>query len=75
MVGAEERVEAKVLGGLRHAEQGVVGGPLLGLGEDAKIHVSILHAATPLGRTGPPAPDGPGRVNSVNAAVAVTPGQ
>jgi hypothetical protein len=43
MVGTEEGVEAEVLGGLGDGEQSVVGGPLLGLGEDAKIHA--LHPA------------------------------
>ncbi len=59
VVGPEERVEAKVLGGLRHGEQGVVGGPLLGLGEDAKIHTSILHGrvvVNPVGPSGPAPP-------------------
>jgi hypothetical protein len=44
VVGTEEGVEAQVLGGLGDGEQGVVGGPLLGLGEDSKVHTSILHA-------------------------------
>jgi hypothetical protein len=45
VVGAEEGVEAEVLGGLGDGEQSVVGGPLLGLGEDAEIHA--LHPAPP----------------------------
>ncbi|GAA4089959.1 hypothetical protein GCM10022284_27920 [Streptomyces hundungensis] len=46
MVGAEEGVEAEVFGGLGDGEEGVVAGALLGLGEDAKIHASILHRRT-----------------------------
>ncbi|CAM5274284.1 hypothetical protein SHIRM173S_02957 [Streptomyces hirsutus] len=46
VVGAEEGVEAEVLGGLGDGEQGVVGGPLLGLGEDPEIHSPILPART-----------------------------
>ena len=38
VVGAEERVEAELLRGLRHAQQVVVARALLGLGEDAQLH-------------------------------------
>ena len=38
VVGAEEGVEAAVLGGPRHPEQVVVARPLLGLGEDPEVH-------------------------------------
>ncbi|GAA1345330.1 hypothetical protein GCM10009660_36110 [Catellatospora bangladeshensis] len=44
MVGPEERAVARVLGGARDAQQVVVGGPLLGLGEDAKVHGDKLIA-------------------------------
>ena len=53
VVGAEEGVEAEVLGGLGDGEQGVVARPLLGLGEDAKIHASILHARPSVNAIGP----------------------
>jgi hypothetical protein len=43
MVRTEEGVEAQLLRGLGDLEERVVGGPLLGLGEDAKIHTPILH--------------------------------
>ena len=38
MVGAEERVEARLLGRRATREQVVVGRPLLGLGEDPQVH-------------------------------------
>ena len=37
MVAAEERSEAELLGALRDGEEVVVGGALLGLGEDAEL--------------------------------------
>ena len=43
VVGAEEGVEAEVLGGLGDGELVVVGGALLGLDEDAQIHVLHPH--------------------------------
>src|SRR5699024_9758442 len=36
--GAEERGEAQLLAALGHGEDVVVGGALLGFGEDAKVH-------------------------------------
>lgn len=51
--GSEERVEAEVLGGLGHGEEGVVARALLGLGEDAEIHGSILHSGVQDGAIGP----------------------
>ena len=38
VVGAEEGVEAELLGAPGDGEQVVVGGALLGLGEDAELH-------------------------------------
>ncbi len=69
VVGAEEGVEAEVLGGLGDGEEGVVARALLGLGEDAEIHVSILHAGVRCGLTGPCDLRGtavPGRVKFVH---------
>lgn len=59
VVGAKEGVEAEVLGGLGHGEQGVVAGPLLGLGEDSKIHAAILHGRIPVNARVPPVPPRP----------------
>ena len=38
VIGAEERVEPQLLGELGHAQELVVGGALLGLGEDPQPH-------------------------------------
>ena len=38
VVGSEERAEAQLLGGAGDGEEVVVGGALLGLGEDAQFH-------------------------------------
>ena len=38
VVGPEEGVEARLLGDVRHREELVVGGALLGLGEDPQLH-------------------------------------
>jgi len=46
VVGAEEGVEAEVLGGLGDAELVVVGRALLGLDEDAQIHPADPSVAT-----------------------------
>lgn len=62
VVGTEEGVEAEVLGGLGDGEQRVIGGPLLGLGEDAEIHASILHAGVGGEAVGPLSRAVPGRV-------------
>ena len=40
VVGAEERVEAELLGGPGDRQQVVVGRALLGLGEDAQVHAT-----------------------------------
>ena len=45
VVGAEERVEAEVLGSPGHPEELVVGRALLGLGEHTKIHANTVGAA------------------------------
>jgi hypothetical protein len=42
VVGPEERVEPQALGGLGHDEEFVVGGPLLGLGEEPQFHDAII---------------------------------
>lgn len=56
VVGAEEGVEAEVFGRLGDGQQCVVAGPLLGLGEDSKIHGSILHLRAPVVRASSPGP-------------------
>ena len=55
VVGAEEGVEAELLRGLRDGEQVVVGGALLGLGEDAQLHTpdASQPAGVPPGRATP----------------------
>ena len=42
VVGAEEAVEAQLLGGAGHREEVVVGRTLLGLGEDPEVHAPTL---------------------------------
>ncbi len=42
MVGAEERPETEPFGLLGHPQQVVVGGALLGFGEDAQLHGASL---------------------------------
>ncbi|GGC07692.1 hypothetical protein GCM10010972_21200 [Cellulomonas carbonis] len=42
MVGAEEGVEAQVLGRARHGEEVVVARALLRFGEDAEVHAPSL---------------------------------
>ncbi len=56
VVRAEEGAVVQVLGGPGHSQQRVVGGPLLGLGEDAQVHALILPPARPSADA-----DGPGR--------------
>jgi hypothetical protein len=52
VVGAEEGVEAQLLGGLGDGELGVVAGALLGFGEDTQItEIHAPHCAPPPHRT------------------------
>ena len=44
VVGAEEGVEAELLGGSGDGEQVVVGGALLGLGEDPEVHAGTVRS-------------------------------
>ncbi len=54
VVGPEEGVEAEVLGGLRHGEEGLVRGALLGFGEDAQVHDPSLAYSTGVPRSRSP---------------------
>ncbi len=52
VVGAEERVVARRLGGPRDAQLVVVAGPHLGLGEDPQVHAATLRKPATWGWTG-----------------------
>ena len=66
VVAAEERPEAQPLGALSDGEQGVVGGTLLGLGEDAEV--GEFHAPERYKRRfALHAVAGPGRANRARA--------
>ena len=66
VVGAEEGVETEPFRGLRHRQQVVVAGPLLGFGEDPELHAG--HRSDGGGRAGRRAATGPGTVAPMDRA-------